>query len=147
MVKGVFEAFHIRTAEDVRRSAHMIMALCTQEIYEEKTIEAAVLAGDAPASVGSGDDTAFVAVDQHGSRLLQALLCYKGQEIVPLTTSVLTIPTPALKKLAIDPVSTLLCHFTALSPFCPLCFCSLLFRFVCVLDRLCGCVYANLALP
>eukprot|EP00037_Helgoeca_nana_P024873 m.266927 g.266927 ORF g.266927 m.266927 type:complete len:793 (-) comp26773_c0_seq1:155-2533(-) len=106
MVKGVFEAFHIRTAEDVRRSAHMIMALCTQEIYEEKTIEAAVLAGDAPASVGSGDDTAFVAVDQHGSRLLQALLCYKGQEIVPLTTSVLTIPTPALKKLAIDPAGS-----------------------------------------
>eukprot|EP00035_Acanthoeca_spectabilis_P025561 m.458946 g.458946 ORF g.458946 m.458946 type:complete len:789 (+) comp21635_c0_seq1:208-2574(+) len=103
MLKGVFKAFHIESADDVRRSAHMIMSLCTKEVYDEKSRAAATAAGAAADSVAPvGDEAAFIAVDQHGSRLLQALLGFKGQEIVPLTTSLLTLPTSALKKMATD---------------------------------------------
>mmetsp|Transcript_21219 Transcript_21219/g.63204 ORF Transcript_21219/g.63204 Transcript_21219/m.63204 type:complete len:348 (+) Transcript_21219:1363-2406(+) len=57
--------------------------------------------GDGAAAPGD-DAAALITVNQHGSRLLQALLSFKGQEIVPITTSVLTLPTAGLVKLATD---------------------------------------------
>lgn len=41
-------------------------------------------------------------MDAHGSRLLQALLRYKGQEIVPVTTSVLHLTPEELVAIATD---------------------------------------------
>eukprot|EP00041_Stephanoeca_diplocostata_P037737 m.1441828 g.1441828 ORF g.1441828 m.1441828 type:complete len:775 (-) comp25095_c0_seq6:4291-6615(-) len=112
MFKGLLQAFHAEKPDDIKLCGHMFVSMTTCDnlarLVREHTGDAPTDGdgdGDNAADTSGGDialtsNTVPMVYDQHGARLVQALLRFSGTEVVRLTSSLLSLDGDVFVKMA-----------------------------------------------